>query len=119
MHAESNGSASVRTIADLVAAQGILLGRYRAGRLIKTLELASCQIQKHSYKKADQEHVAIINKVSEPNRVWRGDVIYTWISKPWAYLAAVLDLFVLRPIGEALPLPPDSELIERALATTY
>ncbi|HTF98042.1 MAG TPA: IS3 family transposase [Cellvibrio sp.] len=125
VHAESNGSAGARTIADMVTARGTSLSRYRAGKLMKKLELVSCQIPKHSYKKADQEHVAVPNKldrqftVSKPNQVWCGDVTYIWIGTRWAYLAVILDLFARRPIGWALSLSPDSELTRRALTMAF
>ena len=38
VHAESNGSAGARTIADMVTARGTSLSRYRAGKLMKKLE---------------------------------------------------------------------------------
>jgi len=125
VHAESNGSAGARTVADMVTARGMPLSRYRAGKLMKKLELVSCQIPTHNYKKAEQEHVAIPNKldrqftVSKPNQVWCGDVTYIWIGTRWAYLAIVLDLFARRPIGWALSLSPDSELTKRALAMAF
>ena len=125
MHTESNGSAGARSIANVVTTRGTPLSRYRAGRLMKQLELVSCQVPKHSYKKADQEHVAIPNKldrqftVSKPNQVWCGDVTYIWIGTRWAYLALVLDLFARRPIGWALSLSPDSELTKRALTMAF
>jgi putative transposase len=50
-HAESNGSAGARTIADIVTTKGTSLSRYRAGKLMKQLELVSCQVPKHAYKK--------------------------------------------------------------------
>ncbi len=63
-HAESNGSAGARTIADIVTTKGTSLSRYRAGKLMKQLELVSCQVPKHAYKKADQEHVIIAKVVA-------------------------------------------------------
>ncbi|WP_087465107.1 IS3 family transposase [Cellvibrio sp. PSBB006] len=125
VHAESNGSAGARTVANMVTTRGIPLSRYRAGKLMKKLELVSCQVPTHNYKKAEQEHVAIPNKldrqftVNKPNQVWCGDVTYIWIGTRWAYLAIVLDLFARRPIGWALSLSPDSELTKRALAMAF
>lgn len=124
-HRHSNGSAGARTIAGIVTTKGTELSRYRAGKLMKKLELVSCQIPKHHYKKADQEHVVIANKlnrqftVSKPNHIWCGDVTYIWIGTRWAYLAVVLDLFSRRPIGWALSLSPDSELTKRALTMAF
>ena len=89
------------------------------------LELVSCQLPSHAYKKANQQHVAIPNHldrqfdVSKPNEVWCGDVTYIWIGKRWAYLAVVLDLFSRKPVGWALSLSPDSKLTSKALTMAY
>lgn len=125
VHTESKGSAGARTIAGIVTARGTALSRYRAGKLMKKLELVSSQVPKHNYKKADHEHVTIANKlnrqfaVNQPNQVWCGDVTYIWIGSRWAYLAVVLDLYARRPIGWALSLSPDSELTKRALTMAF
>ena len=77
----SNGSAGARTIADIVTARGIPLSRYRASKFMKELDLISCQLPKHSYKKTQLEHVHIPNRlnrqfaVTEPNQVWCGAVM--------------------------------------------
>lgn len=124
-HVRSNGSAGARSVASMVTANGTPLSRYRAAKLMKKLELVSCQVPAHSYKKATQEHVAIANKldrqfsVSKPDQVWCGDVTYIWIGSGWAYLAVVLDLYARRPVGWALSLSPDSELTARALTVAF
>lgn len=124
-HRESNGSAGARTIADIVTTQGTPLSRYRAGRLMKQLDLVSCQLPKHSYKRANQEHITVPNvldrqfEVSVPNKVWCGDVTYIWTGLRWAYLAVVIDLFARKPIGWAMSLSPDSDLTCRALAMAF
>jgi len=122
---ESNGSAGARTLADIVTARGTKLSRYRASRLMKRLELVSCQLPGHKYKKASQEHVAVPNKldrqfdVTEPNKVWCGDVTYIWTGRRWGYLAVVLDLYARKPIGWAMSLSPDSTLTCQALSMAY
>ncbi|WP_376765285.1 IS3 family transposase [Vibrio cholerae] len=125
IHRESNGSAGARTIADIATARGFALSRYRAGRLMKKLELVSCQQPKHAYKKANQEHVDIPNRLDRqfdvvaPNQVWCGDVTYVWTGTRWAYLAVVLDLFARKPVGWALSHSPDSELTKQALSMAF
>lgn len=100
----SGGSAGARTIADIVTndeSHTMSLSRYRATKLMKKLDLVSCQLTKHSYKKATQEHVAIPNlldrqfAVTAPNQVWCGDVSFIWTGKRWAYLAVVIDSTVI------------------------
>ena len=92
---------------------------------MKALELVSCQPPRHTYKKANQEHVAIPNRldrqfaVTAPNQVWCGDVTYVWTGARWAYLAVVLDLFARKPVGWAMSLSPDSELTCKALMMAF
>lgn len=124
-HSEGNGSVGARTIANIVMTKGTALSRYRAEKLMKQLELVSCQVPMHNYKKAEQEHLTIPNKldrqfrVSKPNQVWCSDVTYIWIGPRWGYLVVVLDLFARRPIGWVLSLSPDSELTKRALIMAF
>jgi putative transposase len=124
-HALSNGSAGARSIAKMVTTAGTPLSRYRAGRRMKLLGLVSSQQPVHRYRKADQPHVNIPNRldrafdVAEPNQVWAGDITYVWTGKRWAYLALVLDLFARHPVGWALSLSPDSVLTKKALTMAY
>ncbi|MBT1713635.1 IS3 family transposase [Enterobacter dykesii] len=84
---ESNGSAGARNIAAMVTTKGVKLSRWRATKLMKELNLISCQQPGHRYKKASKEHVEIPNylerqfAVTEPNQVWCGDVTYIWTGK--------------------------------------
>ena len=64
------------------------LSRYRAGRRMKQLGLVSTQPPSHAYKKADQPHLDIPNRldrefdVKEPNQVWTGDITFIWTGVP-------------------------------------
>lgn len=125
VHRESNGSAGARSIAQMVTDRGIDLSRYRARKLMNELALVSCQLRKHRYKNAKQEHIAIPNTldrkfaVDQPNQVWCGDVTYIWTGSRWAYLAVVLDLYARKPVGWAMSLSPDSTLTGRALSRAF
>tara|TARA_B110000908_G_scaffold15109_1_gene17265 strand:- start:664 stop:1038 length:375 start_codon:yes stop_codon:yes gene_type:complete len=105
--------------------RGVPLSRYRATPLMKELKLVSCEIPSHGYKKANQERIAILNRldrefaVAEPNKIWCGDVTYIWTGQRWAYLAVVLDLFAHAPIGWAMSLSPDSVLTSQALNIAF
>lgn len=74
-HAASNGSAGARTIADIETNLGTKWSLYRATKSMKTLGLVSCQLPKHRYRKASQEHIETPNHlgrqfaVTEPNEV--------------------------------------------------
>ncbi len=125
VHIASNGSAGARSIADMLIAKNVPMSRYRASKLMKSLGLVSCQMSKHKYKRAPQEHIEIPNHldrqfaVTEPNRVWVGDVTYIWAGNRWMYLAVVIDLFARKPIGWAMSLSPDSKLTGKALTMAF
>lgn len=124
-HVSSGGSAGARAIAQMLTNDGTALSRYRATRLMKALNLVSCQQPEHAYKKATKEHVEIPNtlnrefNVQAPDQVWCGDITYIWTGHHWAYLAIVLDLFARKPVGWALSLAPNSELTRKALIMAY
>ncbi|MEW3329844.1 transposase, partial [Escherichia coli] len=92
---QSRGSAGARTLAEMLTQNGVPMSRYRAGRLMKYLNLSSCQPGKHQYKNACQEHTCLPNllerqfAVPEPDRVWCGDITYIWAGNRWCYLAVV------------------------------
>lgn len=117
----SGGSAGARSIATMVSAKGVRIGRWLAGRLMKELGITSCQVPSHKYKRGDNEHAEIANHldrqfaVTKPNQTWCGDVTFIWTGKRWAYLAVVLDLFSRKPVGWAMSHSPDSTLTTRAL----
>jgi len=125
IHEQSKGSAGARTVSDIATNNGMPLSRYRAGNLMKALQLVSCQLPKHAYKKADQEHIAIPNHLArsftpmKPNQVWCGDVTYIWTGNRWAYLAVVMDLFARKPVGWAMSFSPNSQLTSQALTMAF
>ena len=122
---ESWGSAGARTLAEMLTQNGVPMSRYRAGRLMKYLNLSSCQPGKHQYKNARQEHTCLPNllerqfAVPEPDRVWCGDITYIWAGNRWCYLAVVMDLFARRVIGWSLSANADTALISSALRMAY
>ncbi|MCV8380944.1 IS3 family transposase [Escherichia coli] len=122
---QSRGSAGARTLAEMLTQNGVPMSRYRAGRLMKYLNLSSCQPGKHQYKNARQEHTRLPNllerqfAVPEPDRVWCGDITYIWAGNRWCYLAVVMDLFARRVIGWSLSANADTALISSALRMAY
>jgi putative transposase len=124
-HRQRNGSAGARTLATMVSLQGLPLSRYRAGRLMKQLDIHSTQQRKHRYRKATQMHLAIDNTLDrkftaeQPNHVWCSNVTFVWTGQSWPYLAVVLDLYARKPVGWALSQSPDSKLTGKALSRAY
>ena len=122
----SEGSAGARTIAAIVSQDGTHLSRYVASNLMHELALVSCQQPKHRYKRALQEHHPVAPNLlarqftaDAPNQVWCGDITYIWTGKRWAYLAVILDLYARKPVGWAVPLTPNSELVSKTLTMAY
>jgi putative transposase len=76
----SNGSAGARILVKIVTTKGLPLSRYRAAQRMRVLDLVSSQLARHRYKKANQSHIAIRNRldrqfgVEAPNTVWTGDI---------------------------------------------
>nr|WP_277754373.1 IS3 family transposase [Rosenbergiella epipactidis] len=122
---QSRGSAGARTLAELLTQNGIAMSRYRAGRLMKYLNLSSCQPGKHRYKNSRQAYTYLPNllerqfAVPEPDRVWCGDITYPWAGNRWYYLAVVMDLFDRRIIGWSLSANADAALVSSALRMAY
>ena len=92
---------------------------------MKKLDLRSCQILKHAYKRGGNERVDIPNHlqrqvlVNNPDTFWFGDVTYVLTGNRWAYLAVVMDLYARKIIGWAVSHPPDSNLIGNALNMAF
>lgn len=122
---ESHGSAGARTISDVTAARGNKISRYKVTKIMKKLNLVSCQMPKHAYKRGGDERLDIPNHlqrqflVAKPDSVWCGDVTYLWVGNRWAYLAVVIDLYARKVIGWAMSYSPDSSLTCRALTMAF
>ncbi|WP_437749309.1 IS3 family transposase [Enterobacter mori] len=122
---QSRGSAGARTLAEILTQNGVPMSRYRAGRLMKYLNLSSSQPGKHQYKNARQAHTCLPNllerqfAVPEPDREWCGDITYLWAGNRWCYLAVVMDLFARRVIGWSLSAHANTALISDALRMAY
>jgi putative transposase len=121
----SRGSAGSRTLVLQLHNQGIKLGRYKVRSLMRELGLRSRQPGPPAYKQATVERLDIPNhldrqfKVSQPNRVWCGDITYIWAGHGWVYLAVVLDLCARRVVGWALSEHLNADLPIRALDHAY
>jgi putative transposase len=124
-HRASRGSAGTRSVAKVLTAQGIPMGRYKARRLMQEANLQSKQPGRHRYKVARDESKIADNllarqfEVGRPNQVWCGDVTYIWAGTEWLYLAVVLDLFARRVVGWACSRHPDSDLTCAALRMAF
>lgn len=53
--------------------------------------------------------------VTQPNRVWAGDLTYVWTTEGWLYLAVILDLYSRLVVGWAMGTRLTVDLAEHAL----
>ena len=122
---DGRGSAGSRTVSGMLKQQGEAVGRCKARRLMKKLNLVSKQQKTHRYRVAEEasaiapNHLVRVFSVDNPNQVWCGDVTYIWSGTGWHYLAVVLDLYTRRVVGWACSDSPDSELTVKALQLAY
>jgi putative transposase len=121
----SEGSAGSRTLKTQLENVDQQLGLYKIRRMMKELNLVSCQPGRHSYKKAEQHHIDIPNilerrfDVAAPNLFWCGDITYIWTGSSWSYLALVIDLYGRNVIGWAMSEAPNTELTIKALTMAF
>jgi putative transposase len=89
LYQRSRGSAGARTLSAALREQGMMVGRYKAGRLMNEAGLVSNQPRKHRYRQANSEPTFASNllnrgfTVSKINEVWCGDVTYIWAGTQW------------------------------------
>lgn len=125
IHRASRGAAGARTISGMLKQQGEPVGRYKAASLMSEAGLVSKQLKKHRYRVADEGSALADNvlerkfDVTQPNKVWCGDVTYVWSGQCWLYLAVVLDLYKRRVVGWACSRQPDSLLTVQALRMAF
>ena len=122
---KSRSSAGTRTLVDMLKNEGIIMGRFKVGRLMKEQGLTSKQPGPHAYRVANVERPDIPNQLNRefdvelPNTVWCGDITYIWTGSNWHYCAVVIDLYKRRVIGWSMSPRPDAELAVRALDMAY
>lgn len=93
---KSSQSAGTRTLVDMLRDEGITMGRFKVGRLMKEQGLMSQQPGKHTYKNVQVERPDIPNlldrqfNVEKPNQVWCGNITYIWADAELA--ARALDM---------------------------
>lgn len=126
IHEASRGSAGSRMIAGQLGQSGESIGRYKVRSLMKEAKIVGIRRKApHYYHLEDKasaiaaNHLDRLFRVSEPNRVWCGDITYVWSGSVWLYLAVVLDLYKRKVVGWACSTKPNSKLTIQALRMAY
>ena len=122
LHRESRQTYGSPSIWSALVRRGQRVGEHRVARLMRADGLRAKTVKK--WRATTQSHHRFpvaentLNRqftVTQPNRVWAGDLTYVWTAEGWLYLAVVLDLYSRLVIGWAMGSRLTVELAERAL----
>jgi len=109
VHARSKGRYGAPRVHAELQAQGVVCGRQRVARLMRTAGLHGKGKRKYRVTtRSDHDHSLAQNvlarqfEVSEPNAVWAGDLTYLPTKEGWLYLAVLIDLYSRRVVGWAM-----------------
>lgn len=102
--------------------RGVKCGRHRIANLMKERGLRARAARKFRKTKDSSSRMTFAENllgrqfaVSEPNRIWVGDITFLRSREGWVYLAMFLDLYSRRIVGWATSRSPDSTVALRAL----
>lgn len=122
IHQESRETYGSPSIWDALLKQGHCVGKHRVARLMRVEGIRAKTVKKwRATTQSDHRFPVAANTlnrqftVTQPNRVWAGDLTYVWTTEGWLYLAVILDLYSRLVIGWAMGARLTVELAERAL----
>jgi len=106
-----------------LAEQGILCGRKRVARLMRTDGLRPKTVRRFRVVTTDSNHNLPIapNRLNQeftadqPDRIWLTDITYVPTAQGWLYLAVVLDLYSRQIVGWAMNDSLHRQLVIEAL----
>ena len=123
IHRESRETYGSPSIWDALIKQGHRIGEHRVARLMRQDGIRAKTVKKWRATTQSNHRLPVaentLNRqftVTQPNRVWAGDLTYVWTTEGWLYLAVVLDLYSRLVIGWAMGSRLAVELAEQALA---
>jgi len=119
---KSRKTYGARRISHGLRKQGFNVGRYKAGSLMRRLELRVKSRKrfkittdsKHDFPVAPN-HLNREFQVDVPDKVWTSDITYLWTRQGWLYLAVILDLFSRKVVGWSLQPTMTTDLVIEAL----
>ena len=122
VHQESHETYGSPSIWDALSKQGHAVGEHRIARLMRVDGTRAKTVKKwratidsaHTWPVAPNT----LNRqfqVTQPNRVWAGDIISVWPTEGWLYLAVMLDLYSRTMTGWVRGHRLTGDLAERAL----
>jgi putative transposase len=115
--------AGARMLRDLLATEGIIVGRLHVSTLMKRMGIEAIYRKPNTSKPAPGHkiHPYLLRRlaVTRPNQVWAMDITYIPMARGFVYLAAVVDWFSRRVLSWRLSISMDAsfciEAVEEAL----
>ena len=115
--------AGARMLRDLLATEGIIVGRLHVSTLMKRMGIEAIYRKPNTSKPAPGHKVYpyLLRKlaVTRPNQVWAMDITYIPMARGFVYLAAVVDWFSRRVLSWRVSISMDAsfcvEAVEEAL----
>jgi putative transposase len=103
--------------------RGVACGKHRVARLRRQAGLVARRVRRFRVTTAARQHTFPVAAnclqrafaVSQPNRVWVGDITFIPTRAGWLHLAVVVDLFARRVVGWAMSADIDGVLVRQAL----
>ena len=122
IHRASRETYGSPSIWDALIKQGHGVGEHRVARLMRQEGIRAKTVKKWRATTQSNHRLPValntLNRqftVTQPNRVWAGDLTDVWTTEGWLYLAVVLDLYSRLVIGWAMGSRLTVELAEQAL----
>ena len=122
IHRESRETYGSPSIWDTLLKPGHDVGEHRVARLMRQEGIRAKTVKKWRATTQSNHRLPValntLNRqftVTQPNRVWAGDLTDVWTTEGWLYLAVVLDLYSRTVIGWAMGHRLTVDLAERAL----
>ena len=109
IHQESRQTYGSPRIWQTLVQQGQVVGEHRVARLMRHDGLRAKTVKQWRVTTDSAHRLPVVANtldrqftVSQPNRVWAGDLTYIWTLEGWLYLAVLLDLYSRRVVGWAM-----------------
>lgn len=109
IHAEMKGEYGWPRVWKELLGRGIRVGKERVRKLMKLHDIRARSKRRFKVTTDSKHNLPVAPNligrrfaVSEPNRVWTGDITYLASGEGWVYLAVVLELFSRQIVGWAM-----------------
>lgn len=123
---DTQSTYGTRRIAKEIRKTGTHCGRTKAATVMALADVKAKQKKKFKVTTNSKHNLPVspnlLNRefnVSEPNRVYVGDITYIWTQEGWLYLAVVIDLFSRQIVGWSINQRMTRNLVKEALTSAY